>query len=208
MSALPRLLGAVLAGGRSTRYGSPKAEALIAGEPMARRVARALAAVTDDVVVVSSHEVSGVGRLRRIPDRVPDRGPLGGLHAALHEARSLGLDGVLVVGCDLPLVPPELLAAVAAAATDAPAAAPEREGGVEPVCAAYRLEVLPEVERRLEASDRSLHALFAAVGGVRLDPARHAVAATGLLNVNTPADRERAEAALRSAPRSSCGGTS
>jgi molybdopterin-guanine dinucleotide biosynthesis protein A len=196
VSAPPRLLGAVLAGGRSSRYGSDKAAALVAGEPMARRVARVLAGVAVDVVLVSSRPVRGLEDLCRLADRVPDRGPLGGLHAALHEARSRALDGVLLLGCDLPLVTARLLTAVAAAVREAPAAAPARARGVEPLCAAYRLDVLPEVELRLQAPDRSLHALLRAVGCAVVDAAALDVPAAALLNVNTPADREVAEAAL------------
>ena len=198
MSRGVRLLGAVLAGGESTRFGSDKAAAHVGGEPMVRRVADALREVAADVVIVSSRAVPGVSDLAVIPDRVEGRGPLGGLHAALCEAGERGLDGVLLVGCDLPLVSPELLALVAEAAREAPAAAPSRVGGVEPVCAAYRLEVLPAVERRLDAADRSLHGLFSEVGGVVLELG-DGVATDALLNVNTRGDRDRAEAVLGSA---------
>jgi molybdopterin-guanine dinucleotide biosynthesis protein A len=59
------------------------------------------------------------------------------------------------------------------------------------------VEVLEEVERRLGQEDRSLHALFRAVGGHVLPIA---VAGGGevdaFLNVNTVDELERAEAAL------------
>ena len=52
-----KLLGAVLAGGESRRYGRDKAMELVAGVPMLHRAIRALEPVTDDVVVISCHHV-------------------------------------------------------------------------------------------------------------------------------------------------------
>lgn len=196
MSPRAPLLGAVLTGGRGARYGAPKARVLVGGEPMVRRVASALAPVVEDLVVVSPRPEPAAPELRRVADRVPGRGPLGGLHAALHDAKGLGLGGVLLVGCDLPLVTTELLTVVASALPGAAAAAPELHGRIEAVCAAWSVGVLPEVERRLEGDDLSLQALFRAVAGVRVEPGPEGSWGVELTNVNTPGDRERAEAAL------------
>jgi molybdenum cofactor guanylyltransferase len=197
----PGLLGAVLAGGEGRRFGAPKAGAPIAGIPMVRRAVAALSAVTSDVVVVSPTPVPEA-EAPRVADRVPGKGPLGGLEAALREAVARGLDGVLLLACDLPLVGPELLGAVAAAAAaspEAPVVAPARDGGgVEPLCAVYRVGVLEGVTRLLASDDLSLHALFRDVGGRALGVEELGSAARGaLLNVNTATDRSRAEDALR-----------
>jgi molybdenum cofactor guanylyltransferase len=163
---------------------------------MVRRAVRTLAAVTPDVVVVSSLPVdAGVPVL---PDRVPGKGPLGGLDAALREARSRGRTGVLLLACDLPLVDAELLASVVRSAGSASAAAPERRGGgIEPLCAVWAVGTLQTVERRLSGEDLSLHGLFREVGGVVIAGAHPEKADDRLLNVNTQGDRRRAEAVLR-----------
>ena len=68
----------VLAGGRSTRFGSDKAAAQLAGRPMLEWVVAAVGSVCEDVVVVGGPERSLPGT-RYIPDPGPPRGPLGGI---------------------------------------------------------------------------------------------------------------------------------
>jgi len=190
-----RLLGAVVAGGAGRRFGRPKAGAQVAGAPMVQWVVAALATVTSDVVVVSSAPVPGAG-VPVVPDRTPGTGPLGGLESALREADARGLEGVLLLACDMPLVTSDLLDRVATALEGVLAAAPSRgDMGIEPLCAAYRLASLQAVRRRLSSGDLSLHALFRDVGG-RVIPREELGEAGQLLNVNTAEDRSRAEAIL------------
>jgi molybdopterin-guanine dinucleotide biosynthesis protein A len=164
---------------------------------MVRSAVAALTAGCSEVVVVSSRPVPVTER-PVIPDVTDGAGPLGGLEAALLEAGRRGLEGVLLLACDLPLMVPAILERVALAARGRTAVAPGRPGGgVEPLCAAYAVGCLDAVRRRLASDDRSLHALFGDVGGAVLPEAAGAEWAPGaFLNVNTPSDRHRAEVAL------------
>ncbi|WP_340317553.1 molybdenum cofactor guanylyltransferase [Rhizorhabdus argentea] len=102
-----RLLGAVLAGGRSSRFGSDKAEALWQGKPLVEHALDALRPLVDDLVLCG--RPYGGGALA-IPDRpAAGMGPLAGLNAALHHAATHGFAAVLCVGCDTPLLPEALL---------------------------------------------------------------------------------------------------
>jgi len=194
-----KLLGAVLAGGEGRRFGGPKADVPVDGVSMVGRAVATLREVVREVVVVSSRPVDPMGA-GIIPDQTPDAGPLGGLEAALLQAAVSGHEGVLLLACDLPLVGPELLTAVGSALGEAQAAAPARAGGaggIEPLCAVYHVDVLSVVQEHLKSPDRSLHALFHAVGG-RVIPASELGSSPthALLNVNTSQDLRRAEAAL------------
>ena len=102
--ATARLLGAVLAGGRSRRYGGDKSNALVGGRPLIERAIAALEQVVQDVVVVTSRQLPDGVVTPSIPDRFVDAGPLGGLHAALHTAVEYGSSGVLLLACDMPLL--------------------------------------------------------------------------------------------------------
>ncbi|MBO9575116.1 MAG: molybdenum cofactor guanylyltransferase [Sphingobium sp.] len=101
------VLGAVIAGGKSTRFGSDKALARFQGRPLIDHVAETLAAQTADVVVVGrTHE-----GLDSIADRpAPDMGPLGGIAAALVEGRERGYSAVLTAPCDAVDLPEDLRA--------------------------------------------------------------------------------------------------
>ncbi|CAM8668748.1 MULTISPECIES: molybdenum cofactor guanylyltransferase [Sphingobium] len=101
-----RILGAVLAGGRATRFGSDKALARMAdGRTLIDHAVAGLAPHVAAVVIC--------GREGGLPDRpASDMGPLGGLNAALHHALDYGFAGVLTTGCDMPFYPAALPAAL------------------------------------------------------------------------------------------------
>jgi len=186
------MLAAVLAGGESRRFGADKASAQVAGKTLVERAAETLAEVFSDVVVVSSRELSPT-RWPRVPDGRVGCGPLAGIEAALMRAEATGQPGVFVLACDLPLVDAGTVRSVFDALGDDLAAAPALDGGslVEPLCAAYRVECLPAVTEALDAGCLAVHAMFAAVGGIRLS-----LPAERFLNVNTPGDHAHALAVL------------
>lgn len=100
-----RLLGAVLAGGRSSRFGSDKALAMLDGRPLIRHVIDALAAQVTAVAVVG-RDWPGCARIEDWP--LPGLGPLGALAGALGYAADHGFDAVLSAGCDMPGLPADL----------------------------------------------------------------------------------------------------
>ncbi|KQM18019.1 hypothetical protein ASE73_08110 [Sphingomonas sp. Leaf24] len=109
---MTRILGAIIAGGRSSRFGSDKALAAIDGRALIDHVADAVEPQVDALIVVGrTHE-----GLEAVPDRpAPDLGPLGGIAAALHHACAEGFTHVLTVPCDTPFVPGDLRAQLSAA---------------------------------------------------------------------------------------------
>jgi molybdopterin-guanine dinucleotide biosynthesis protein A len=109
------LLGAILAGGRSRRFGTDKAATPIDGVPMIERIHAALAAEVD-AVVVCGRPWRDWPMLADMPG--PGLGPLGGLLAALAHGRAHGFAAVLSVPadtCPLPAALPHLLGAPPAA---------------------------------------------------------------------------------------------
>lgn len=89
----------VLVGGKSSRFGEPKATHPVDGEPWALHVGRRLAADPADIVLVGDLEPSStLDGVRRITDSELVDGPLGGLLAALADRG----DGLLTLAsCDL-----------------------------------------------------------------------------------------------------------
>jgi len=97
-----KTLGAVLAGGRSSRFGSDKALAMLDGRTLLDHAAAALGPHCDAVVVVGRGEIADWPR--------PDMGPLGGIAGALIHAANAGFDQVLTAPVDCVRLPDDLRA--------------------------------------------------------------------------------------------------
>lgn len=99
---------AILAGGKSSRFGGiDKQEALLNGEELGRIAARKALAACGSVIVVGKNRRPYRGMpLSFTEDRLPGFGPLSGLHAALSAA---GTDWVYLTACDMPFFSPRWL---------------------------------------------------------------------------------------------------
>ena len=191
--------GVILAGGAASRYGGlPKGLERVGGRRIIDRVVDALANVTDELLLVANDPAAG-DWLPGVPvqaDIVPNAGGLGGIHAALHRAKS----PVLIVAWDMPFVPASLLGRLREMGDSADVAVPESDSsrrGVEPLCAFYSSACLPFVEQSLAAGDLRVVGFHSSVRVARL-PASE-VSAFGdpellFMNVNTPDDLAVAEA--------------
>jgi molybdopterin-guanine dinucleotide biosynthesis protein A len=168
-------VGIVLAGGRSTRFGSDKASALLAGRPLLDWVTAAVAEVCGRVVVVRA-----VGQvlpdvtapLTVVEDEVPGEGPLAGVIAGLRGAAE---EIAFVTSCDAPLLRAPLVASAVAQLARSPAAVavvPVVEGRMQPLAAAYRREpALTAAEAASAAGERSLHRWLGRLAVTPLDEA-------------------------------------
>lgn len=170
-----RILGAVLAGGRSSRFGSDKALATWRDTALIDHALDSLSPHVADLLVVGRPDA----RARTAPDLPhPDLGPLGGIAGALAVAARDGFDAVLTTACDTPLLPAALVAALLAQevayATEAPTV------GLWPA----RLAA-PLVEHLSAGGDRSIRRWARAAGAVAVLPG------VVLANVNTPDDLAR-----------------
>ncbi len=184
---MARVLGAVLTGGRSLRFGSDKGAALFDGVALADHAAAAIAPFVAKVV-----HVGGADGIADVPG--PGLGPLGGIAAALGHAVQYGFDGVLTIGCDMPRVPEGLIAALLVRApsycTDAPVlghwpvsafdALRERLG--VPADAGDQTGLRPLREDKEGKTGPSIKSWAAAVGALPI------ASPQPIANVNTPAD--------------------
>lgn len=183
--------------------GRDKAELVVAGEPLLARALGRLAPAVERLAVnapVGSPAAELATRLGRpvLPDPpgLPD-GPLSGVLAGLRWARDEGAEGLVVLPCDAPLLPEELPRRLAAALQDAPCAVARTPGGVQALCAGWRIGAEAALAARLEAGEHpAIWRLLSDQGCAYIDyPSEDA-----FLNLNTPEDIGRAEALL-SKPR-------
>ncbi|WP_439546224.1 molybdenum cofactor guanylyltransferase [Sandarakinorhabdus sp.] len=109
---MTRVLGAILAGGQSRRFGSDKALALYHGLELICHVINRLQPQCDALLICGRR----FDDLDMADDRPePGLGPLGGLAAALHAGRERQFDMVVSVPCDTPDIPEDLVVQLGAA---------------------------------------------------------------------------------------------
>lgn len=188
------LWGAVLAGGPGSRLGGGKPFREVAGR---RLIDLALAAlgrvcprtmiVTNDVAAYADHPCLVLA------DRWPGRGPLAALATAFLDSPA---EGLLLLAVDMPLVRPELLAALARAHGREKVLAPLGPRWPEPLLAYYGRDCLPAILRLLEQGEWRPRMLLKAVGATlmpREEVVRYDPEGLSFLNVNFPEDLAQAE---------------
>ncbi|MCB2078344.1 MAG: molybdenum cofactor guanylyltransferase [Novosphingobium sp.] len=170
------ILGAVLAGGQSSRFGSDKALAELNGRTLLVRAVDRLSGWCEHVVVIG-RETAPAPTLPDWPR--PGMGPLGGIAAALHLARDEDYDFVLTCGVDSALLPddlPDLLGTAPACLAD------------QPVVGIWPSSAVQAIEDLLHSEEKHSMFRFAEMIG-----ARRVKTGASPANINTPADLAAAE---------------
>ena len=184
--------GIVLAGGRSSRMGTPKAWLDWHGTTLLRRACGIVARGADGPVVVvraPGQELPPLpAGVRVVEDAREGRGPLQGILAGLE---AVDADVAFVASVDLPFLHPRFVAAVCAAVDGTDVAVPFVGGYRQPLAAAYRRALAPLVEE-LVATDRMKPAfLFERCATRWLEELPHP---ESVRNLNDPASYEAARA--------------
>lgn len=203
MQAKNSVVGVVIAGGRSLRFGGEKAVALFAGQPLLLWAASRLARVCARVAVnarpgteaAALAQTAGLALLHDAPG--DPEGPLAGVRAGLEWAQRLGARSLAASPCDVPLLPEDLYQRLLSAA-GAGAAMAETAEGHQPLCAVWPVSALPVLTTALAGGAhpptwRMLEEVNAVK--VRFDDAEV------FANLNTREDLARLEAAHAAAIR-------
>jgi molybdopterin-guanine dinucleotide biosynthesis protein A len=187
----PAVSAIVLAGGQSKRLGRDKALLELQGQPLVSRTVQKLAALSDDLLVVTSDPSRYIPLglpARLIPDERPGVGSLMGIYSGLRAARNIH---ALAVACDMPFLNLPLLRYMVPLASSYDVVIPRLGGLTEPLHAIYGKSCLPFMAGLLEQGRRRIIAFFDQVqvryveqGEIeRFDP-RH----LSFVNVNTPSE--------------------
>lgn len=197
----------ILAGGKSSRFGSDKARALLEGEPLIARLARQVAPIAAGITAVAdaADRYADLG-LRTIADRRPGLGPLAGLEAALLDLIDLpaprrnGNEGpspegpfswLAMLTCDMTAASPGWIGQLHQAATVGAKVICfcDSAGWRHPFPGLYHIDLLAQVQQRLDESALAVQ--------VFIDGVDHAAIPApadwpNVAQVNTPEDLRRA----------------
>ena len=161
--------GIVLAGGRSSRFGSDKLVAVVDGRPLLDLAIEGLAAVSDEILVVLAPgddrdlaAACDTTTIRRVADPALHGGPLVGLLAGLEVADQ---PIVVLAGGDMPNLSPAVLGAMiralVASESGADAVILASRGDRPPLPAVVRTGAATDVARRLVGDgERRLRSIF------------------------------------------------
>jgi molybdenum cofactor guanylyltransferase len=199
--------GIVLAGGRSSRMGTPKAGLEWHGSTLLRRTASILQRVADGPVVVVRAPGQPLPELppqvRVADDSHEGLGPVQGLAAGLAAVAGQA-EAAFVCSTDLPFLHPAFVRRVLrAAGNGADVGLPVARGFPQPLAAAYRTALAPVAERLV--AERRLRPAFLFdectvsrldEAALRADPVLAALDPDldSVLNVNEPAEYQAARA--------------
>jgi molybdopterin-guanine dinucleotide biosynthesis protein A len=147
----------ILAGGQSSRMGRNKAFVELRQRPLIALALEKLAAF--EHIIISTNESALFEKspaldaysFTCVPDIVPEQGPLGGIHAALVHCVT---ERLLVIPCDMPLLPPALLEYMATTAS-ADICAPCYAGTWQPLCSVWHKNCIAAIEENLAVGKRS-----------------------------------------------------
>ena len=154
----PELSGGILAGGRSSRFGSNKALFAPDGERLIERAVRLLRPFCAQVLVSASHANADAYRflgLDIVEDLHADCGPLGGLEALLTQCAT---PWMFILACDMPYVSSDALLTMAGlpqlsealgGTIQAFAWKNKIEGSVSPFPLLIRRSVLPSLQKQM-----------------------------------------------------------
>ena len=194
---MSEIVGAILVGGKSRRYGRNKALEVFQGEPLIERQLRKVQALFPEVFIITNEPRDYLHlEVTLLRDVIPGLGPLGGIYTALLFAQG---KSVFVTACDMPFLQPAVVQHMVQLSKNNDVVVPEKEEGLEPLHAIYSARCLPHIRKMLDLGRFHVVSFFSAVKVCRLsqkellefDPR-----GLSFFNINTPDDMERARELL------------
>ncbi len=183
----------VLAGGKSSRMGRPKALVVFDGEPLIAHLVRSLHRIFHNIIVVAAAEQE----LPELPvtlirDELAFQGPVAGIYYGLRAAAD---EFAFVTSCDAPFLNLSLVRFLTTQIRDFDVVVPYWEERFQPLHAVYRAKLAPLLAEQLERGELRPVTLFGRVRTLKIQPdeiRRFDPDGTSFLNMNTPADYEAA----------------
>lgn len=193
MAKLFPVVGAVLNGGRSVRFGSPKSIATLGGCTLIQSVHDMLATDCLSVAVVGDRSGLAGNPVVLADAEISASGPLAGVLAALRWARQAGAAWLATAPCDTPLLPNHAVArmideAIARQALLAVARGPD---GIHPLAAVWSCDIADRLANDLSHGHPPVRAIMESFNAVSV-----AFPSWALLNINKVDDLAAAATAV------------
>lgn len=136
------MIGVILMGGKSSRFGQDKVMAPLGDKPLIEHVIEVISPLMEEVILVGPAR-QGMRGLKRVDDIIPGCGPMGGIYTALKTAVT---NFCFVFAADMPTIHAGLVAYMQSLAREQDVIVPFWSGGFEPLHAIYNRSVLKVIE--------------------------------------------------------------
>lgn len=164
---LANVTAAVLAGGKSSRFGEPKAFVQFNNRSLLDISLAVAAAVSAKQMVITREEANPeVAGVPVYGDLYRDCGPLGGIYTALYHCRT---DWVAVIPCDMPLLSPLVYHFLYTFTVPNKPLVALSESGVEPLVSFWPRSSLPVIHSKLLNGKYNVGACLDQLKGVSVD---------------------------------------
>lgn len=155
---IDQVAGVILAGGKSSRFGSNKALALHQGDALIQTIARRLTGLfPETLLITNTPENYAFLGWPMAGDQYRNCGPLAGIHAAL---QTVSQPRAFICGCDMPLINPTLVRFLCGLPGAHDVVLPWLPEGPEPLYAVYSKKILPVIEEHLARKQCKIGTLY------------------------------------------------
>jgi molybdopterin-guanine dinucleotide biosynthesis protein A len=156
--SLEEVTGVILAGGKSTRYGTNKAFAEVQGVRLIERTIRVMGSVCPRLLLVTNTPAEyAYLQLPMVEDLIKGLGPLGGIYTGLEVIED---ENGLFVACDMPFLREDLLRYMVTLRGDFDAVVPRIDWMVEPLHALYTKKCLPSLRKFIRSQELQILKFF------------------------------------------------
>lgn len=147
------ITGAILAGGRNSRFGEEKALAKINGTRIIDRILTAMKDVFKKNIIITNNEnLYKEFKIKVFPDMIEGKGPLMGIYTALHHSPT----DIFVTACDMPFIDASVIRKIVDSLEDYDAVIPKYNGKLQFLHAAYSLRCINAFKERLDGGSLRL----------------------------------------------------
>jgi molybdenum cofactor guanylyltransferase len=190
--SLEEVTGVILAGGKSTRYGTNKAFAEVQGVRLIERTIRVMGSVCPRLLLVTNTPAEyAYLQLPMVEDLIKGLGPLGGIYTGLEVIED---ENGLFVACDMPFLREDLLRYMVTLRGDFDAVVPRIDWMVEPLHALYTKKCLPSLRKFIRSQELQILKFFQKIRVRYLEEEEIRKVDPDLksfFNINRPEDLER-----------------
>jgi molybdopterin-guanine dinucleotide biosynthesis protein A len=147
---------AILAGGKSHRFGSPKIKAVLGSHTLLDIMLLKACRISGECMIIAAHHSAGISdNIPVFNDIYQDCGPLGGLYTAMHHSDR---PFVAIMPCDMPLLEPQVYQILLEKAVSNRPAVAVSDNGTEPLVSVWPVtQTFPIVGHNLRLKKFSMH---------------------------------------------------